>query len=181
MKLSPKSKIEKVLSKDVKVLENPYLYVEEGSHGYLLASTGQNAVKIPVLLSEGDLPGPVPVEALKELRKVKDGELLCNEQYCILPNGAAWPRPQFSQYPPIESLLVDSGQSVMEISLNAKALYEIAQAQGCEVVKLKIEVSGDMAYGYEASGKTVGVEPHPSEPHVEGSRAALLPYRVARI
>lgn len=178
MELDPKSKIEKVVGDDptVPVLLTPWLRRVTDTSGVLLCSGGKNAVAVPVLLTPDDVEGPVPVEALKELRKVKGGVLRCEAQYCILPSGAAWPRARHSSFPPIEQLLVESGPEVVEVSLSTKSLYALAQAQGCDVVKLKLEIEdGNFV------GKVVGVEPHPSEPHAVGSRAALLPYVVRRV
>lgn len=179
MKMPKESKIEKIVSTDPtkRVLENPWLDIDEQGHGTLLASSGQNALVIPVELDDQDSPGPVPIGAIKDARK-QGGEILCGESWCGVSGGAAHPRGQFTQFPPIRQLLVPSGPDVLEISLNAKALYELAQAMGTSVVKLRIQV--DPA-SMQHAGNVIGVEPHGSEPHVPGVRAALLPYRIARV
>jgi hypothetical protein len=143
----------------------------------MLASPGQSAILIPVVVEDGDVSGPVPVDLLKEIRK-NDASLQCGEQYCVMPNGVAHPRNMaFESYPPVEKLMVPAGP-VIEISLNAKSLAELAQGMGTDVVKLRVQTN-EMGELTEAAPFVV--TPHPSEAHVDGSMGALLPYRVARV
>lgn len=178
IKFPKSSKIEKLVSSDAtqRVLANPWLDTERG---VILSSSGQNAIILPVTVEEGDVSGPIPLVALKEIRK--DGSSLkCTKEYCILPSGAAHPREQqFTQYPPIEKLVSPSSHASMEVSLNAKLLSELAQGMGTDVIKLRIQI--DDASGDLAEGAPYIVMPHPTEPHVDGAMGALLPYRVARV
>lgn len=111
IKFHKSSKIEKLVSKDPtqRILENPWLDVERG---VVLSSPGQSAVMIPVVVEDGDVSGPVPVELLKEIRK-SDLSLRCTREYCIMPSGVAHPRAQqFDQFPPVEQLMQVGDSSV---------------------------------------------------------------------
>jgi hypothetical protein len=167
MKFPKGAKIEKIVSKDLtkRIMLNPWLDVESSS---MLASNNSNALRIPVEVQPGDVSGPVPVELIKEARK-STCEIACNEDYCIGPNGVAYPRGAFSAFPNVAALLIP-GETTGQVSLNAKLLYELASSMGCEVVKLRLQ--GD---------RVVLVTPHPSEPHIVGAEAALAPYRVPTV
>jgi hypothetical protein len=127
-------------------------------------------VVIPVEVTDEDVSGQVRIEAVKEARKIAS-DLRCTAEHCILPNAVAYPRdPQHTTFPPIDQLLVDNEQCEVEVAVNAKLLYALADAMGTEVVKLRIQ--------NDTSNKPIGVEPHPAVPHVEGARAAMMPYRL---
>lgn len=177
MKFHKTSKIEKMVSKDPtkRILENPWLDVDRG---VIMSSPEQSAVIIPVKVEHGDVSGPVPVECLKEIRK-NDASLQCTEDYCIMPNGAAYPRARFTQYPAVEQLMA-TDQETVEISLNAKSLLELAQSMGTDVVKIRAVVTGS-PYPAVSEAAPLIVTPHPSVGHVDGAIGALLPYRVARV
>ncbi len=166
-----KAKLEKIVSKDptVPVLAHPFLRIEPDGSGTLLASDKFTAVVIPVEVTDEDTAGPVHIEAVKASRKL-GGTIRCEPGYCVVPAGVAFPRDQYGQFPPVDQLLVPEGQADVEVSINARTLYALAQAMGTDVVKLRIQRDTDTL--------PVGVEPHPSEPHVEGARAMLMPYRI---
>jgi hypothetical protein len=175
VKFHKTSKIERLVSKDPtqRILENPWLDVERG---VILSSPGQSAIMIPVVVEEGDVSGPVPVEGLKEIRK-NDGSMSCTKEYCIV-NGVAYPRAQqFDSYPPVENLIVPTDDYV-GLAINAKSLAELAQGMGTDVVRLRIQTTPE---GTVVEGAPVVVTPHPHEAHVDGAMGALLPFRVARV
>ena len=174
MKVPKTAKLEKVVSKDAThpILLNPYLRIDgegEDRVGILLASDKTSATVIPVKLASNDTPGPVHIEAIKAARKL-DGEVECVPGYNIVPGGVAYPREVYEAFPPIDRLLVDNEHCEVEVALNAKTLYAIAQAMGTDVVKLRIQK--------DTSNMPIGVEPHPSETHVHGARSAMMPYRL---
>lgn len=149
--------------------------------GVILSSPGQSAIMIPVVVEDGDVSGPVPVEGLKEIRK-NDASMSCTEEYCIV-NGVAYPRAQqFDRFPPVEQLMTPGEHSV-EISLNAKSLAELAAGMGTDVVKIRIAMQEtDESKGPRVvDAAPLVVTPHPHEAHVDGSMGALLPFRVARV
>ncbi len=168
MKISKTSKIERVVSKDptAPVLLHPFLRIEPGGGGTLLASDKFSAVVMPVEVEQDDVSGPVHVEAIKAARKL-DGTIRCSPEHCILPSEVAYHRDtKVANFPPVDKLLVDTG--TIEVSLDAKTLLAIAQAMGTDTITLKIQ----------PDGLPIGVEPHPSMPHVAGARAAMMPYRI---
>ena len=175
MKMPEKSKIEKVIAKDAThpILLHPFLRLGDGeAHvGTLLASDKHTALVIPVGVEEGDTQGPVHIEAIKASRKLGH-TVKCEPGYCIVPGGVAYPREdeKYPEFPAVDRLLVESEQCVYEVALNAKTLYALAQSMGTDVVKLRLQA--------DVNNLPIGVEPHPSEPHVHGARAAMMPYRL---
>ena len=171
MRVNPKSKLEKVISKDgsIPILLHPFLRIEPDGTGTLLASDKFTAVVIPVEVSMEDTSGPVHIEAIKASRKL-DNTIRCEPGYNVVPGGVAYPREdeKHAQFPPVDQLLVD--EPVVEVAINAKTLYALAQAMGTEVVTLRVQADTEKL--------PVGVEPHPSEPHVPGARASMMPYRI---
>lgn len=173
MKVPGKSKLEKVVSKDgaLPILLHPFLRIEPDGTGTLLASDKFTAVVIPVEVGEADTSGPVHIEAIKASRKL-DNTIRCEPGYNVVPGGVAYPRDdeKYHTFPPVDQLLVGQDATVVEVAINAKTLYALAQAMGTEVVKLRVQADTEKL--------PVGVEPHPSEPHVEGARASMMPYRI---
>lgn len=170
MLFNPKSKIEKVVSKDptAPVLLHPFLRVEPDGTGMVLASDKFSALCIPVELGAEDTAGPVHVEAIKAARKAGT-EIRCTPGYNVVEGGVAYPRDgKHRDFPPVDQLLVDAGEGVVEVSLDAKTLLALAQAMGTDTVTLRIQ----------GVGKPVGVEPHVSMPHVKGARAAMMPFKI---
>jgi hypothetical protein len=166
MQIPKSSKIEKIVSRDMAVLEHPYLDV---SAGVLRSSGGKDGVVITVLLDPDDQSGPIPVDAIKAARKAGK-PILCGPDYCSVEGVAAWPRARVDKYPPIENLLPGTDVPVT-VSLDARRLYEIAQALGTDVVMLRVQ----------GEGLPCGVAPHPSEPHAEAAVGFILPYLVPRV
>lgn len=176
MRIPKEAKLEKVVSKDAKhpILHHPFLRVTgKGAdrEGTIVVSDGIGVVVMPVKVADNDTPGPVHIESIKAARKI-DNEVECVPGYNIVPGGVAYPREddKYSEFPAVDSLLVENADCVYEIALNAKMLYALAQSMGTDVVKLRVQADPD--------NLPIGVEPHPSEPHVHGSRAAMMPYRL---
>ena len=166
------SKLEKVIAPDSheQVLRHPFLRIEADGTGTVLASDKFSAVIIPVELGEGDTQGQLHIEAVKASRKL--GELVrCEPGYCVVPGGVAYPRDEkYTDFPPVDQLKASESDITQEVSINAKTLLNLAQAMGTEVVKLKLRA--------DTSSMPVEVEPHPSQPHIEGAWGFLMPYRI---
>lgn len=186
MLISKTAKLDKVLGKDPlqSILHQPYLHIddldeqgEDGSQrGYILASSGQEGVVIPVELELGDVAGPVPIECLKDVRKL-GGSIACTDQWCVVAaSGVGYPRGIHMgsgvAYPPLQAV-IDAGLvgEGIEISLDAKVLMNMAEAFGSNVLKLSVSSVDD----------PIVVTPHPSLPHVDGSVGFLLPFRMVRV
>lgn len=175
MKFPKGSKVERLVSKNPveRVLLEPWL---DADRAVVLASSGQNAVVIPVELDQGDTSGPIPLVGIKAIRGT-GASMKCGVDYCVLPDGTAVPRAtNHSRYPPVDQLCCVADEFV-EINLNAKLLLELAQAMGTDVVKIRVARTDG---GVDPAAPLV-VTPHPSEPHVDGAMGALLPYRVRAI
>lgn len=173
MRIPKAAKVEKATSQDVteRLLFNPYLEVGDDGSGRLLISDKHSVVIVPVEDCENDTDGPVPLDAIKLSRK--HGELVkLDRDYATIPGAAAFPREsQYTAFPPVDQLLVEKEDAVREVGINVKTLWNLCQAMGCEVVKLRI---------VENEQSPIGVVPHVSETHIHGSEAAILPYVLKR-
>jgi hypothetical protein len=179
MKISKNSKLEKVLSKESteRVLTNPFLHERDDGTKVIYASNKVVVVCIPADDADGDLPGPIPIEAVKASRKHGE-EISLVDGYAVVPDGAAYPRDKhLSVYPPVERLLVPADEAVVEIALDAKQLFDLAASMGTEVVKLRIQSTD----GVLDPTLPVGVEPYAGVDHIVGARGCILPYKMRRL
>jgi len=172
MKIKKECKIELIASRDETrhVLCNPYL---QGSK--LIATDGQRLVAIPVELEEGDSDGPIDCSAFKLSRKTSSGEKLSK----ISANGClkvqtkdgeiTMPRKDFNGYsfPQWQKVLPNPDRGGIKIGLNAKFLYEIAQALGGDRVVIEIL---DATSPIVVKGS--------NENYIEGSIGVLMPVRI---
>ena len=172
MKIKKECKIELIASRDETrhVLCNPYL---QGSK--LIATDGQRLVAIPVELEEGDSDGPIDCSAFKLSRKTSSGEKLSK----ISANGClkvqtkdgeiTMPRKNLNGYsfPQWQKVLPNPDRGGIKIGLNAKFLYEIAQALGGDRVVIEI---------LNATSPIVVKGSH--ENYIEESIGVLMPVRI---
>ena len=172
MKIKKECKIELIASRDETrhVLCNPYL---QGSK--LIATDGQRLVAIPVELEEGDSDGPIDCSAFKLSRKTSSGEKLSK----ISANGClkvetkdgeiTMPRKNLDGYsfPQWQKVLPNPDRGGIKIGLNAKFLYEIAQALGSDRVVIEI---------LDATSPIIVKGSH--ENYIEGSIGVLMPVRI---
>ena len=172
MKIKKECKIELIASRDETrhVLCNPYL---QGSK--LIATDGQRLVAIPVELEEGDSDGPIDCSAFKLSRKTSSGEKFSK----ISANGClkvetkdgeiTMPRKNLEGYsfPQWQKVLPNPDRGGIKIGLNAKFLYEIAQALGGDRVVIEIL---DATSPIVVKGS--------NENYIEGSIGVLMPVRI---
>ena len=172
MKINKNCKIETIASSDETrhVLCNPYL---EGSK--LIATDGQRLVMIPVEREEGDSDGPIDCSAFKLSRKTLSGEKLSK----ISANGClkvqtkdgeiTMPRKNLEGYsfPQWQKVLPNPDRGGIKIGLNAKFLYEIAQALGGDRVVIEI-----------LDANSPIVVKGSNENYIEGSIGVLMPVRI---
>ena len=172
MKIKKECKIELIASRDETrhVLCNPYL---EGSK--LIATDGQRLVMIPVEREEGDSDGPIDCSAFKLSRKTLSGEKFSK----ISANGClkvqtkdgeiTMPRKNLDGYsfPQWQKVLPNPDRGGIKIGLNAKFLYEIAQALGGDRVVIEI-----------LDANSPIVVKGSNENYIEGSIGVLMPVRI---
>lgn len=146
MKLSKLCKPELCVSDDKNryAIALPYL---RGSQ--LLATDGKKLVIIPIELSDGDTDGYISSEALKLSRKSKrsPSEVFCAEKALIpsIPDAPTLVRPNQSNstYPTVSAVdpTVNGEQYKAyrpTVAINARFLWELAQAMGTENVVLEL-------------------------------------------
>lgn len=168
-------KLDKVCYKgtDTPLLVNPYLVIEQDDQGNdvgtLYASNRFNALVLPVELDEGDVAGPVPLDAIAAASKAKK-PILLERDYAVVKDIAAYPRDsKLDRFPNVSSLLVDRTDDTFEISLDPKVLYEMAQSMGAGIVRLRFDPSKPAQIGVEPEGW--------SESGVYGARGFIMPYQ----
>lgn len=141
MKLPKSCKIELVTHKDPAraAIGEPYL---QGPN--LIATNGNAIVVIPVERSPEDTDGYVTRQALQAARRVgasrSDAEIRANGALTLL-DGTQFVRPtefKFVDYK--QAIPQDAATShPLTIALNVKKLWEMAQAMGCEHVRIRIK------------------------------------------
>ena len=191
MRLPKRSKIEKCAGKDETRLTLTRLHLRilgEGKEreGVLEACDSYKLVQIPVELDEGDTEGTIPVEAVTQGRKAAGRNpqmpviLADEEKVHVAGNGAdiTFERPRDGQdYPKTQQLFPDDEQlGDFEIAVNAKYLYEMAQAYGDDVVQLRFTKGG--ANGDISPLRPIIVTPNAPKPEFDGARGLLMPVRI---
>lgn len=130
------TKIEKACAVDStrKALESPYF---DGKKIY--ATNGHILAVVPVDV-EGEAPGYIPVEAIKESRKQKTshkGMVYCNGSAKVIGSGAEYPRNPGEHTFPNAAMaegfaLQDVAKKSVTIAFSAKLLLDLAQAIGAD-------------------------------------------------
>ena len=144
MKLDKKHKPEKALGKEGRFqVEHAKL---DGSN--LIATDGRILAVIPVEVGENDRDGLIPKDALTGCRKGLKGRqvptLICGEAVTLHAQGIRMDRPAEDKFPPWEEVIPaeDEYEAVREIRLNARLLYNLAQALGTDELKLTFQGVG---------------------------------------
>lgn len=177
--LSFKSKPEAVVSKDQTrpVLTHLYLRIEEteeGRKGTLEATDSYKLVRIPVEVEDDDTEGFIPVEVYKQARKVSSKTLGAVEVKANgsldLQDGSSFPRTMEGQFPRTGELM-NLAPSEFEIGLNARFLYDLAQAFGEDTVRIR--------FTGRDGGQPDALRPMTVRPLGGDADAILMPIRLA--
>ena len=173
MKLPKNCLVEKVASQDSTrpAIGAPYLDIDEKRTAHIIATNGAALVKIPVEIDGEDCAGYLPAVALKEARKLAKKfdsvDLVCNGSAKLL-NGATYPRGE-GQFPNWRQVMPkEEGKTVL--ALDARLLYELAQALGTEGVVLTFDADSHITVRATA---TKGVQPASFE-----ARGVIMPIRI---
>lgn len=144
MKIRKDCKIELIASNNRTrlCLAQPYL---EGDS--LVATNGRCLVMLPVVREDGDEDGRISAQALAAARKLvkHSGEISIHANGAqVLADGTSLPRAtleshgKFPNWKQVVPKLTEISHP-HRITLNAKYLYEIAQAMGAEAITLSIQ------------------------------------------
>lgn len=170
MKLPKNCLVEKVASQDLTrpTIGAPYLDIDDQRTAHVISTNGAALVSIPVAIDVEDCSGYLPASALKEARKLeKKSELVnisCNGSAKVI-NGATYPRGE-GQFPNWRQIMPkEDGKTVL--ALNARLLYELAQALGTEGVVLTFDADKPIAVRAAATRDV--------KPASLGARGVLMP------
>ena len=166
MIVDKKYKIEKAVSTDGTryVLNHVYLDVEKKR---AVATTGRILAVVPCDIADDDVTGMIPVDAIKAARKVKGLNIVVGANgNCETLNGQTFKRPD-GTFPKYEGVIPKHASGGIKISLNAKFLYQLAQATGDDEVILDIQ----------DAGSAVIVTPYHREPNAFG---VIMPIRIKK-
>lgn len=153
MKIDKSSKLELCAAKvDARyAMKNLYLETDGPNGPRLCATDGRTLAVVPVELEEGDEAGLVSVDALKIARQGAGhgkARIECNKS--LRAWGKRGPltfeRPSEGNFPDIRApdlLSTEEAPKGLKIRLNAKLLYNIAQAFGADEVELTIPTDKD--------------------------------------
>lgn len=138
-------KVELIASKDVTLQHLMHAHLD-AEKKRLVATDGHRMVIVPVTVEKGDDSGSIPVDAIKQARKLagksRDEAQVKANGAIVLESGATMPRPKVD-FPPYEQVVPSyrpgTGGTVT-IAFNARYLHELAQALGTEHVELTFKV-----------------------------------------
>lgn len=175
MKLPKDCLLEKICSKDATrpAISAPYLDVDAERSAHVIATNGAAMAKIPVSIDPLDVAGYVPVGALKEARKLakKDNEsALALNGTAQTTNGATFPRESAETFPNWRQVWPKL-EGKIQVSFDARLLYELAQAMGTEGVILTFD-----------AGAPISVRPSATSactPASLGARGVIMPIRIS--
>ena len=180
MKLHKDIKIELVASTDktqTAILE-PYLDITEGV-GTLISTNGKTLARVPVEIDPTDQAGYVSKEAIKAARKTRLGEILLTDGKAAVSTGPTFNRtgaagdcnfPNWRQVWPAADRV-----NVVTIGLDAKLLWELAQAMGTQCVKIQI---ADNKKPFLVSLTSGGQYSSAPRPVCDEARGIIMPVRV---
>lgn len=148
MRISKSNKVELIASRDEcrPHLLHTHLDVEKKR---LCATDGHRLVILPVVVEDGDVSGAVSTEAIKAARKGPEargggGEIVIGANGKLaIAGGPSYPRPSEvdCKFPPVDRVVPDAKNHTVTIGLNAKYLWELAQALG--TVEIHIAINPD--------------------------------------
>lgn len=151
MNISKYNKIEKVVSKDANrhILQKAWLETDrekfikatrEHGKGELVATDGRKLVCIEVDIDKNDASGQIDTAALAASRKRPGFEALaCDvDKVTVLGFNTTYPRDNDMKFPNVKIVANQNKgkETVFTVGLNAKFLYECAQAMGSDELKL---------------------------------------------
>lgn len=140
MQVPKKCLVEAVVSTDKTrtTLQNVFFTGEE-----LVAVDGRMLAVVPALPENGDTPGYVTPQAIREARKCKPLQSLSLDTRQTLPDGRSFPRPtadDVGQFPNWKQVVPDKATPwKVTVGLNAERLATLQRAMGCEAVTLHIQ------------------------------------------
>ena len=172
MLLEKKHKIEHVCSKPNfgrPALENPYVIKAKGE-ATLLATNQYVAAYVPVVLMNTDTEGYVQLNHIKEARKNKEHARVTDD------------RPGGGQTFPLKALLKvqpdrERADNPMRVGIDAKHLYNLARALGCEQLELQFQAEDD---GGLAATRPIEVFPIGEAAVGNDACGVIMPIRVRR-
>jgi hypothetical protein len=106
----------------------------------LVATNGGSMVVLPVEVEPGDVSGPVPVAAIAHARKHKALGIKLNG--AAETAGLTVERTDRGRFPDYKAVLQALSTDTYTVSLNARQLFDLAQAIGYDIVRLDIPRGG---------------------------------------
>lgn len=179
MKIHKKCLIENAASEDAtrSAIAEPFLDITN-NRGTLIATNGRILAQIPVEVDDADVAGYVSEAVLKSARKQAgklDTALVSANGVARLADGSTMPRHgganAADRFPNWRQVVPQNPAAIMILQLDAKLLWQLAQAMGTEGVRLVIE----------GARKPVTVEPCGAGRHGEfkpvcdGARGVIMP------
>ena len=150
MKINKACKIEIIASGDASryAIGEPYLEIKDGK-GTLVSTNGKALAHIPVEIRADDVAGYVSGDCLAAARrqaKRSDAAEVGLNGCASLPDGSTMPRvgiAKDAQFPNWRQVIPkDADGYTVEIALDARMLWELAQAMGTVGVKIRSKPDG---------------------------------------
>ena len=178
MKIPKNCKLEKVASKDqTREVLNYILIENKNDETHAVATDGRRLAVVPVAICDEDqldgeklmLPKAL-TEARKQAKQAKESTIGLNGA-ALMPNGECYPVREDLNFPNWRQV-VPTGAKYTKVCFNAKYLYELAQAIGCQndCVQLQIEINPE-------TGHLDPLRPLVIEDKTTGGKGVLMPMR----
>lgn len=178
MKIHKDCKIELATSKSMarKVISEPYLDMKEKP--VMVATNGAIMAIVPVEVGADDVAGHVGVGALKLMRKSKREEAAVTKDFVEIDGVGKVLRPDLGQFPNWRlSLPEKDRETVFEVGISVKMLWELCQAIGCETARLKFANNLDGIIVEPTSSGTVN---YPAKPAANpDAYGVIMPTRLS--
>jgi len=179
MKIHKDCKIELAASKDASrpAIAEPFLDIKDGA-GVVVATNGRAMAIVPVEVTEKDASGYLSADCLKAARKLTKQDVILEANGVVtMANGATMPREGLARnekFPNWRQVMPsDEGYDVC-VALDAKMLWELAQAMGTQGVLLSFQTtdaSKPIVVGPHTCGRFDGQIKYACE----GAKGVLMP------
>lgn len=146
MKIHKDCKVELTASKDAHrpAIGEPYLDVKDGA-GFLVSTNGKAMAIVPVEVTDKDASGFLSGECLKAGRKLTRQDVVLEANgVATLTNGATMPREgvgRNEKFPNWRQVVPAPDGYNFTVALDAKLLWELAQAMGTQGVLLNLQTA----------------------------------------
>jgi hypothetical protein len=163
---------ERAIDKDIARPELTHVHLDS-ANSVVWATDRRVVVRVPVEVEDGDVSGPVTLDALAASRK--GGEQISCHVDELVTDLASYRRPHVAGFPDLNEILPSDEQITWSVGVNVSLLYRLAQAMGAEEVILEFTGVGEVA------DKQKPIRVTPLGKKSKGAQGLILPVRTGEV